>query len=102
MPTSSITGLALVFSAVTVLAALAVAWRFRRRPIVALIAARDRGLAEHVATIAALEATIAAERSDGRTGQVELLEAALRRRRRALAAAQAGAEFAGHRSRTVN
>ncbi len=93
----SITVLAVVFGLVTLAALAAVAWRFRRLPIVALIAARERDLAFHRDALAGLEAAIAAARAEGRDTEAARLAPHLAGHRARLAALAQGAEFAGSR-----
>lgn len=88
-----IAALAWLFGVVTVAAIAAVAYRFRRRPVIALIAAGERRLAFHRDGLAALDATIAAARAEGRTGEAERLAPAQADHRRALADLAAIAEF---------
>ena len=92
-----ITALAWLFGIVTLAAPLAVAWRFRRRPIVALIAAGERRAAFHRDALAALEQAIAAARAEGKVTEAKRLEPHLAAHRRALAGLAAAREFAGRR-----
>ena len=89
-----ITALAWLFGAVTLAAPLVFAWRFRRRPIVALIAAGERRTAFHHDAVAALDRAIAAARAEGKANEAERLVPHRAAHLRALARRAAGAEFA--------
>ena len=68
-----IAALAWLFGAVTLAAPLVVAYRFRRKPIVALIELGERRAAFHREALAALDSAIAAARAEGRTGEADRL-----------------------------
>ena len=92
-----IAALAWLFAITTLAAALAVAYRFRRRPIVALMAASERRIAFHRDTLAALDRAIAAARTEGNGAEAARLLPARAPHVRALAGLAAGREFAGDR-----
>ncbi len=94
---SAITALATVFGIVTLAAPVAVAWRFRHKPVAALIAAQERRVAFHRDTLAALETAIAAARASGRPAEAERLTPHLAEHRRKLDELAAMAPFAGRR-----
>ncbi len=94
---SAITALAVFFGAVTLAAPVAVAWRFRHKPVIALIAAQERKVAFHRDTLAGLEAAIAAARASGRTAEADRLAPHLVAHRRKLDELAAMAPFAGRR-----
>ncbi len=93
----AITALATVFGVVTLAAPLAVAWRFRRAPITALIGAQERRVAFHRDAAAALDAAIAAARAEGKVAEAERLAPSLAEHRRKLADLSAMAVFPGRR-----
>ena len=68
-----IAALATVFGAVTLAVPAVVAYRFRRRPIVALIKVGERRAAFHRDALAALDSAIAAARAEGKTGEADRL-----------------------------
>ena len=92
-----ITALAWLFGIVTLAAPVAVAWRFRRKPIVALIAAGERRAAFHRDALAALDHAIAAARAEGNTAEAGRLMPSRAAHARDLARLAATREFAGRR-----
>lgn len=82
------------FAVATVTMIAAVAYHFRRKPVVWLIAARERETSGHRQAAVALEAAIAAERAEGRTASIGQLEAQLREHRRAIRGVEQAREFA--------
>ena len=92
-----ITLLAWLFTALTLVALGAVAWRFRSRPVAALIAAGERRTAFHRDTLAALDTAITVARAEGRTGEADRLIPARREHIRALASLDAARDRPRHR-----
>lgn len=90
-------GLAWLFGVVTIAVVIAVAYRFRRRPVAALIAAEGRRAAFHRDALTALEGAIAAARAEDNAGEADRLVPYLASHRRALAGLAAAREFAGRR-----
>lgn len=92
-----ITLLAWLFTALTLVALGAAAWRFRGRPVAAMIAAGERRTAFHRDTLAALDAAITSARAEGRTGEADRLIPTRREHLRALAGLDAARERPRHR-----
>ena len=92
-----ITALATVFGVVTLAVPLAVAWRFRRRPVVAMIALQDRRAAYHQQALTAIDHAIAAARAEGKDAEAARLEPERIVHARNLRGLAAGREFAARR-----
>ncbi len=89
--------LAWLFGLASIGCLVATAYRFRRRPVTALIAGAARREAFHRDTLAALEAAIAAAQTEGRPAEAGRLAPSLAVHRHALAGLAQAREFAGRR-----
>jgi hypothetical protein len=92
-----ITALAWLFGVVTLAIPAVIAWRFRRRPVMALMAASERRAAFHHDALAALDHAIAAARAEGRANEADRLVPERAQHVRALKRLAASREFAGTR-----
>lgn len=92
----AITTLATAFGVITLLAPLAVAWSYRRKPVVALIAMQDRRIAFHREALTALDSAIAAARAEGKIAEADRLEPSRAARQRELDQIVQGARFTPH------
>lgn len=89
--------LATLFGVVTLAAPVVVAYRFRRRPIVALLAIGERRAAFHRDTLAGLDSAIAAARAEGKASEAARLEPLRTEHVRALKGLAAAREFPDRR-----
>jgi hypothetical protein len=89
--------LAWLFGIVTLAAPLALLYRFRRQPVIWLLAAGERRAAFHRDALAALEAAIADATAAGNAAEAARLIPHLAPHRRALAGLAASREFPGRR-----
>lgn len=92
----AITTLATVFGAITLVVPLVAAWRYRRQPVVALIAMQERRMVFHREVLTALDSAIVAARAEGKVAEAERLEPARVARQRQLDQIVQGAQFTRH------